>query len=150
MQQRIKLVVSTRFKSIFVAAELSNKEGPLHPRLLARKISVLHPAFSAPALFRRKTAYISLLRSAFRIQRFSLGPVQQNNIDKLETKTTTTTKQTRAARFINQNYKDRTSACVTNMPRDFGLQSLRIRRKQQRLTFCFKTVRELTPAVHAN
>ena len=58
--------------------------------------------------------------------------------------------QKRAARFINQNYKDCTPGCVTNMLRALGLESLQNRRKQQRLTLFFKIVWGLTPAIPPN
>ena len=67
-----------------------------------------------------------------------------NDTDKLENI------QRCAVRIINQNYKDRPAGCVTNMLRGPGLQSLQNRRKQQRLTLFFKTVRWLTLANTAN
>ena len=78
----------------------------------------------------------------FRIQRCSLGPLpakhDTNELEKI---------QRCVARFINQNYKDRTPGCVTTMLRDPGLQSLQNRRKQQRLTLFFKMA---DPSKHCN
>ena len=110
-----------------------HKEGQLHPRLFAQKPSVLPPSC-------RKTAYISLVHSALEYSAVVWDLYQQNDTDKLENI------QRCAARSINQNYKDRTPRCVTTMLRDPGLQSLQNRRKRQRLTLFFKTVRWLTPA----
>ena len=80
-----------------------HKEGQLHPRLLAPKLSVLPPS-----------AYISLVRSALEYCAVVWDPYQQNDIDKIENI------QRCAARFFNPNYKDRTTGCVTNMLRDLG------------------------------
>ena len=114
-----------------------HKEGQLHHRLLAQKPSVLPPSC-------RKTAYISLVRSALEYSAVVWDPYQQNDIDKLENI------QRCAARFINQNYKDCTHGCVTTLLRDLGLQSLHKRWKQQCLTLFCKIVRGLTPAIPAN
>ena len=73
----------------------------------------------------RKTAYISLVHSTLEYSAVVWDPYQQNDIDKLGNS------QRCAACFINQNYKDRTPGCVTNMLRDLGLQSLPNGRKQQ-------------------
>ena len=66
----------------------------------------------------RKTAYISLVHSVLEYSAVVWDPYQQNDIDKLENI------QRCAARFINQNYKDRSPGHVTNMLRELGLQSL--------------------------
>ena len=65
------------------------------------------------------TAYISLVRSALEYCAIVWDPYQQNDIDKVENI------QRCAARFINQNYKDRITGCVTNMLRDLRVDGNR-------------------------
>ena len=114
-----------------------HKKGQLHPRLLAQNLRFCPPSC-------RKRAYISLVRSVLEYSAAVWDPYQQNDTDKLENI------QRCAARFINQNYKDSTPGCVTNMLRDLGLQPLQNRRKQQGLTLFFKTVRGLNPTIPPN
>ena len=58
--------------------------------------------------------------------------------------------QSKAARFINQDFHSRETGCVSAMLRDLGLPSLQERRRQLRLIFMFKVVEGLVPAVPAD
>jgi len=62
-----------------------------------------------------KTAYISLVRSALEYSAVIWDSYQQNDIEKVENI------QRCVARFINQNYKDCTQGCVTNMLRNLRI-----------------------------
>ena len=55
--------------------------------------------------------------------------------------------QRRAARFISQDYKDRTPGCVSNMLAKSKLPSLAKRRRHHRLTFLFKISKGLIPSM---
>ena len=63
-----------------------------------------------------------------------------NNLEKV---------QKRGARFVTQNYRDRTPGCATKMLRDLKLPTLQERRRQQRLVFFYKIVKGHTPALPA-
>ncbi|KAK7103646.1 hypothetical protein V1264_018511 [Littorina saxatilis] len=89
----------------------------------------------------RRTAYVSLIRSTLEYSCLVWDPYKQGDIDSLENV------QKRAARFITQNYRDRNPGCVSEMLSRLQLPPLQERRKQQRLTFLFKVVRGLVPAV---
>ena len=66
---------------------------------------------------------------------------KQTDIDKLERI------QNRAAKLIKQNYCTRDPGCVTAMLKDLQLPKLKERRRQLRLTFLFKVVKGLVPAM---
>ena len=55
--------------------------------------------------------------------------------------------QRKAARFITGDYKTRSPGSVTNMLKSLELPLLQERRKELRLTFLFKVVEELVPAI---
>ena len=51
--------------------------------------------------------------------------------------------QKRAARFVHNNYTDRTPGCVTNMVKSLKWQNLEDRRKSARLSMLFKIQHDL-------
>ena len=55
--------------------------------------------------------------------------------------------QRKVVRFINGDYKSRDRGCVSRMLKDLELPLLQERRKQLRLTFMFKVVEGLMPAI---
>ena len=55
--------------------------------------------------------------------------------------------QRQAARFITGDYSSRDKGCVTKMLQDLGLPLLKERRKINRLTFFYKMVEGLIPAM---
>jgi hypothetical protein len=88
-----------------------------------------------------RTAYISLVRSTLEYGAIIWDPYLQSDIDKIEKV------QRKAARFISGDYKSRDRGCVSRMLKDLELPLLQERRKQLRLTFMFKVVEGLMPAI---
>ena len=91
----------------------------------------------------RKNAYISLVRSTLEYGAVIWDPYTKADIDKLERI------QRRAARFISHDYKSRNPGSITRMLADLDLDTLQERRKELRLTFLFKVVEGLVPAIPA-
>ena len=89
----------------------------------------------------RKSAYISLVRSTLEYGAIIWDPFLQSDIDKLERI------QRKAVRFIKRDYRTRTPGCVSQMLSDLDLASLQQRRKELRLTFIFRIVGGLVPAI---
>ena len=89
----------------------------------------------------RKNAYISLVRSTLEYGAIIWDPYTKMDIDRLERV------QRRGARFITHDYKSRTPGSITKMLADLDLQTLQERRKELRLTFLFKVVEGLVPAI---
>ena len=89
----------------------------------------------------RLTAYTSLVRSLLEYGAIIWDPYTQKENDKLEKI------QRQAARFITRDYRSRDPGCVTNMLSDLNLPTLQSRRRNLRLTFMFKIVTGLTPAI---
>ena len=92
----------------------------------------------------RKTAYLSLIRSTLEYGSVVWDSQYKMDIDKLERI------QHRAARFICQDFKSMETGCVSGMLKDLKLPSLEERRKHLRLTFMYKVVEGLVPAMPHN
>ena len=94
----------------------------------------------------RRTAYIylSLVRSTLEYSSIVWDPYIQKDIDKLEKV------QRQAARFITGNYIARDQGCVSQMLAKLNLSPLQDRRKANRLTFLFKVVEGLVPAMQSH
>jgi hypothetical protein len=89
----------------------------------------------------RKTAYIALIISSLEYGAIIWDPFLQSNIDKIEKL------QRKAARFISGDYRSRDPGCVTRMLQDNDIVPLHERRKYLRLTFLYKVVEGLVPAL---
>ena len=89
----------------------------------------------------RRTAYTSLIRPSLEYAASVWDPHTQTEIDRLEKV------QRRAARFIKNDYCSRTPGCVTTMLSDLKLPPLQLRRQQLRLSFFYKVVEGLVPAM---
>ena len=89
----------------------------------------------------RKNAYISLVRSTLEYGATVWDPYLKADIDRLERI------QRRGTRFITCDYKSRTPGSITKMLTNLELQTLQERRKESRLTFLFKVVEGLVPAI---
>ena len=92
----------------------------------------------------RLQAYISLVRSTLEYGAVIWDPFTQNEIDKIERL------QRKAARFITNDYHSREPGSMTNMLKNLDLPILQQRRKELRLTFLFKIVENLVPAIPKN
>ena len=92
----------------------------------------------------RKNAYLSLVRSTLEYGAIVWDPFLQGDIDRVERV------QRRAARFICQDYRSRTPGSISSMLKDLDLQTLQARRKELRLTFLYKVVDGLVPAMPAS
>ena len=92
----------------------------------------------------RRTAYLSLVRSTLEYSSIVWDPYLQKDTDKLEKV------QRRAARFITGNYTSRDQGCVSQMLAELNLPPLQDRRKANRLTFFFKVVEGLVPAMQSH
>ena len=83
----------------------------------------------------KEQAYISLVRSILDYASIVWDPYLQKDIDKLEGV------QRRAARFVCNNYKSKSS--VTEMLKELKWQPLKDRRRDQRLVFFHKIIYDL-------
>ena len=92
----------------------------------------------------RRTAYLSLVRSTLEYSSIVWDPYLQKDTDKLEKV------QRLAARFITGNYTSRDQGCVSQMLAELNLPLLQDRRKANRLTFFFKVVEGLVPAMQSH
>ena len=92
----------------------------------------------------RRTAYLSLVRSTLEYSSIVWDPYLQKDIDKLEKV------QLQAARFITGNYISRDQDCVSQMLAELNLPPLQDRRKANRLTFLYKVVEGLVPAMQSH
>ena len=91
-----------------------------------------------------KNAYITLVRSTLEYGAIIWDPFLKTDINRLDRI------QRSAARFICNDYRSRSPGAVTKMLADLDLQSLQQRRKELRLTFLFKVVEGLVPAIPAS
>ena len=89
----------------------------------------------------RLSAYISLVRSTLEYGAVIWDPFTQGEIDKIEML------QRKAARFINNDYHSKEPGSMTNMLKNLDLPVLQQRRKELRLTFLFKIVEGMVPAI---
>ena len=92
----------------------------------------------------RRTAYIALVRSVLEYRSTVWDPYYVKDIDRLEKV------QRQAARLISGDYATREPGCISKMLKDQGLQSLQDRRMVARLTFFYKVVEGLAPAISPN
>ena len=92
----------------------------------------------------RRTAYLSLVRSTLEYSSIVWDPYLQKDTDKLEKV------QQRAARFITGNYTSRDQGYVSQMLAELNLPPLQDRRKANRLTYFFKVVEGLVPAMQSH
>ena len=91
----------------------------------------------------RRSAYMSLVRSITKYGSIIWDPYQKTDIDRLERI------QHQAARFITGDYRSREVGCVSGMLRDHNIPPLQTRRRDARLTFMYRVVEGLVPAVPA-
>ena len=85
----------------------------------------------------KAAAYVSMVRPAVEYASTIWDPTKQAKIKAIEQV------QKRAARFVNNNYTDRTPGCVTKMVTSLKWESLEDRRKQNRLCMLFKIQHDL-------
>jgi hypothetical protein len=80
----------------------------------------------------KETSYTAIVRPTIEYAATVWDPTSQSKIKALENI------QRRAARFVTNNYTDRTPGCVTNMITSLGWQSLEHRRHNSRLCMLYK------------
>ena len=89
----------------------------------------------------KRTAYIALVRAVLEYGAIVLDPYHRGDIDKLEKI------QHRAARFVIGDYRSRHPGSVTTMITNLNLDTLEHRRRDQRLTFIYRTIKGSIPAL---
>ena len=89
----------------------------------------------------RRTAYISLVRSALEYGATVWDPYLAKDQDRLERV------QRRAALFIKRDYKSQNTGCVTRMLKELSLPPLQQRRTHQRLVTLYKMTEGQVPAL---
>ena len=89
----------------------------------------------------RRSAYVSLIRPILEYGTVVWDPYYSTDINKIERV------QHRAARFITGDYKTRDPGCVTSMIKDLKLPTLQERRRDIRLSYYYKVVEGLVPAI---
>ena len=80
----------------------------------------------------KETAYTALVRPTLEYASPAWDPSTSEDVTKLEKV------QRQAARFVHNNYYDRTPGCVSKMVSDLGWESLQHRRRMDRLTTLYK------------
>jgi len=91
----------------------------------------------------KRVAYIALVCSILEYGSVVWDPYTKGNIERLEHV------QRCAARFMTNDYTTKTPGCVTDMLNRLELIPLEDRRKNLRLTFMYKVVEGLVPAIAA-
>ena len=89
----------------------------------------------------KRTAYLALVRPLLEYGAIVWDPNLKQDIEKLERV------QRGAARFISRNYRTTTPGFVTGLLDKYNLPTLQNRRQHLRLTFFYKVVEGLVPAV---
>ena len=89
----------------------------------------------------KRNAYLSLVRSVLEYGATLWDPHLHKDINKLEQV------QRKAARFVSGDYKYCTPGSMQKLLRKLDLSPLQVRRQQLRLTFLFKVVEGLVPAM---
>ena len=89
----------------------------------------------------RRTAYIPLVRSVLEYGSIVWDPYYVKDINRIEKI------QRQAVRFISGDYTTREPGCIFKMLKDQDLPSLQDRRMAARLTFFYKVVEGLVPAI---
>ena len=92
----------------------------------------------------KRMAYLSLVRSVIEYGAILWDPYHQKDINALEQV------QRRALRFIAGDFKTKTTGFMSSLQHKFALPSLQDRRKALRLTFMYKIVEGLVPAIPAD
>lgn len=92
----------------------------------------------------KKLAYISLVRSTLEYACIVWDPYLVKDVNMLENI------QRKAARFILNDYTSKSTGCVTNMLKTLDLPDLVHRRAQNRITYFYKIVKGLVPAIDAS
>ena len=82
-------------------------------------------------------AYTAIVRPIVEYASTVWNPSNQKKIKSIEQA------QKRAARFVHNNYTDRTPGCVTNMVKSLKWENLEDRRKSARLSMLFKIQHDL-------
>ena len=80
----------------------------------------------------KETAYTALMRPTLEYASHAWDPSTSEDVTKLEKV------QRQAARFVHNNFYDRTPGCVSKMVSDLGWESLQHRRRVDRLTTLYK------------
>ena len=89
----------------------------------------------------KKTAYLALIRPLLEYGAIIWDPYQKQEIDRMERI------QRKAVRFISRDYRSNTPGFVTGLLKKHDLPTLQERRKDLRLTFLYKVVEGLVPAI---
>ena len=89
----------------------------------------------------KRMAYLSLVRSVIEYGAILWDPYLQKDVSALEQV------QRRALRFISGDYKTRSAGFMTKLQQKYALPNLQDRRKALRLTFMYKIVEGLVPAI---
>ena len=89
----------------------------------------------------KKTAYLDLVRPLLEYGAIIWEPYQKQDISKKERI------QCNAVRFITRDYKSKTPGSVTSLLTKYDLPTLQERREDLRLTFLYKVVGGLVPAI---
>nr|KAG5694853.1 hypothetical protein BaRGS_028781 [Batillaria attramentaria] len=89
----------------------------------------------------KKNAYLALVRPLLEYGAIIWDPYLKQDADKMERI------QRNAVRFISRDYRSTTPGFVTGLLKKYKLHTLQERREQLRLTFFFKVVEGLVPAI---
>ncbi|KAL8603391.1 hypothetical protein ACOMHN_004242 [Nucella lapillus] len=89
----------------------------------------------------KKNAYLALIRPLLEYGCITWSPYLQQDINRLERI------QRLSARFITNDYSTRSPGAITNMLSTLELPTLQQRRRDLRLTFFYKVVEGLVPAI---
>ena len=89
----------------------------------------------------KKTAYLALVRPLLEYGAIIWDPYQKQEIDQMERI------QRKAVRFISRDFRSNTPGFVTGLLKKHNLPTLQERRQDLRLTFLYKVVEGLVPAI---
>jgi len=131
--QRLQVVDSAKYLGVTLSEDLQwEKHTQATAAKASRSLGFLRRNLRDCSREVRKSTYQTLVRPSMEYAASAWDPYKAEDINRLDKV------QRRAARFVCNDYKDRTPGCVTAMINRIGWEHLQDRRRQLRLIMLFK------------
>ncbi|MCG7876680.1 MAG: reverse transcriptase domain-containing protein [Candidatus Thiodiazotropha endolucinida] len=143
--QRLQVVDSGKYLGVTLSDDLQwDKHTQATAAKSSRSLGFLRRNFRDCSREVRETTYKTMVRSSMEYAATVWDPYKVEDINRLDKV------QRRAARFVCNNYTDRTPGCVTAMVNKLGWDDLQDRRRVLRLTMLFKITHGLVDIPEAS